>query len=175
MLTCLLGWTTLQATDASIKEAHCRGRPQIDLEDDLVAYEPIFAFVYNNNAPERINMGTSGYRVKSPIIFNSTGAAAKIMYDSATGELVIPHTGNYEVTYSANATFNTRRMVLAINGKELSKSEQPLAFSTTTATIALPLLKGDRVSLVFPGTSRPSLDAFGGVGYSASLFIKKIQ
>jgi hypothetical protein len=195
VLICLLGWASLQATDVPIdsSEAHCRGRPQIDLEDDLVAYEPMFAFIYNNNAGTK-QIGTNGYKVKSPIIFNSQGPRLKIEYDQNTGELIIPTSGDYEITYSCApyqlSPFGTEAepkindaMALAINGKTLALSQRSKLsrFDVATATIVLPLLKGDRVSLVFPNIKHSSLFRNtvypvpgAGIGNSASLFIKKL-
>jgi hypothetical protein len=179
MLTCLLGWTALQATDASSQEASCR--PEfIDqlLKDAPVPYEPIFAFVYSSSANRTVDLGTYGYRTTSPITFNAREATAKIVYDAATGELIIPLAGQYQITYSVNPFLATTKwMALAINGKEISKSRQPLVLrGITTATIALPLVKGDRVSLLLPDTARPGLNLKlnGRVGNSASLFIKKL-
>jgi hypothetical protein len=196
ILNCLLGWTALQAADASLSEANCRPKlVDLLLKDEPVPFESIFAFVYNNNAGRKNNIrdatngyrtsnlrNTNGYRTSNPVTFNSKGPFAKIIYDGATGELVIPLTGHYEITYSiASASSNFRAnisiksMAIAVNGKKIAKSEQFLSLDdVTTATIALPLAKGDRVSLVLPNASNPLLSLNGQVGNSASLFIKKL-
>jgi hypothetical protein len=178
MLTCLLGWTSLQANDASM-EASCRPELiDLILKDAPAPFEPIFAFVYSNNVDQSVNLGTYGYHTSNPIIFNSKGPTAKITYDAATGELIIPLAGQYEITYSVNPFLATTKwMALAVNGKLVPKSEQPLILrGITTATIALSLVKGDRVSLSLPDTARPGLNLIlnGRVGNSASLLIKKL-
>jgi hypothetical protein len=185
ILTCLLGWTALQAENAlDSSEAHC-GRPSLSdyIDDDLVPYEPIFAFVYNDNAATTLaRRSTAAYLVETPIIFNSPGLRAEIVYDRETGELIIPINGSYEITYSIAADrtgreFTEDEMALAINGKLLEISTQrDLNFrNVSTATIVLSLTKGDRVSLILPtAPRRPLLFRNRGVGNSASLFIKKL-
>jgi hypothetical protein len=179
ILSCLIGLTSLQAADNSIAPLEARCRPEfIDqvLKDEPVPFEPIFAFIYNANAHEHVVFRTSGYRTTSPISFNSQGALKKITYNSVSGELIIPVRGNYEITYSVNAgNSSTKLMALAVNGKEVPKSEKPLIDSAIAiATLALPLAKGDRVSLILPGTSQPGLNYNAGDGNSAFLFIKKL-
>jgi hypothetical protein len=194
-LTGLAGFTSLQATNASIdsSEAGCHRPNLIDLIDNdpsLIPVEPTFAYVYNNNAKTK-PAGNDGYLVQSPIIFNSKGPAEKITFDRTTGELIVPVAGTYEIKYavSSGATYESRKgyknfvkdifidfMALEVNGQEVRPSRVSVRIAPRTATFVLNLAQGDHVGLILPGTSESKsiLSRDGGEGNSAYLMVKKL-
>jgi hypothetical protein len=190
ILTCLLGFIGLQATEIDSPQAAC-DRPQIFAE----SVGPMFAFVYTDNALKKnasLRLESDGYRSKSQPIFTSLGASQKIDYDKTKGELIIPTSADYKIVYSAEAANEKPffdQMAIAVNGKVIEKTIIPLIFNTiTTDLFVLPLKSGDRVSLRL-GTkvrkfnvvnNKTNFNTSGfivrneGVGNSLSLFVQKL-
>jgi hypothetical protein len=174
IVTCVLGWTSLQAdvlVDSS-EAHHCRPK----LIEEIPVPVSVYGFVYNDSAKTTPGVGSlrNGYRVTSPIIFNSSRSLKSVVYDSKTGELIVPKTSAYEITYSVtpldffkkfdnflpvykSSPNAPRFMALAINGKEIQTTRIEILnnFSTDsiTATFVLELNKDDAVSLILPGAA----------------------
>jgi hypothetical protein len=166
ILTCLLGWASLHATSTPLEASQSALRIEKPVG---VPIEQPFAFVYNDNAKEKVSRNR--YYVETPIIFNSQGPSKQIAYDSKTGELIVSEPGNYEVIYSALTYFNSL-MFLEVNGEKVNSTSVGVQERINTpAVFVLKLAKGDRIGLAF---NVGLLDRSKGVGNSASLSMKKL-
>jgi hypothetical protein len=176
ILTCLLGFTCLQATEVSsidaLEGSHKDGKR---LVIDESVFESVYAFVYTNNADTKFDKtfpSSDGYTSKNPVVFSAVGPAERITYNSKTGELTVPLAGSYEIVYSVNAYVSN--VALAVNGKVVEASIIK-ANDIVANTFVLKLNAGDRVTLVLPGSPKNVL--FGrntGEGHSVSMFMQKI-
>jgi hypothetical protein len=174
----LLGWAFLQAetTPAHSSEARCKLKL---IEEFAVKVAPeTYAFVYDDTAKETPAFGTrykGAYLATTPLIFNSKGPLKKIAYDSKSGELTVPTTGNYQVTYSIFPfkVDGPRSVALAVNGKEVKASRIKISKDKLfTTKIIVKLAQGDHIQLILPGTQDAYLSLKPGI--STSLLITKI-
>jgi hypothetical protein len=175
IITCLLGWTSLQATTAltDSSEAHCKLRL---IEEVSVLVAPgTYAFVYADTKKE-VRDTRGDFLATSPLIFNSKGPIKNMTY--AAGQATVPTAGSYQVIYSivpSNAANAPDSFALAVNGKEIRASRISLlrvSQNLVRASFILKLAQGDHVSLVLPGTSRASLSLKPGI--NASLLVTKL-
>jgi hypothetical protein len=175
ILTCLLSWVPLHATDA-LNFLEASHNDQLGLRIEKLVAVPIekpFAFVYNNNAKTKEFRNRNLYLIDNPIMFNSQGPSKKFIYDSKTGELIVPEAGYYEIAYSF---FPVRHggMNLVVNGKDVRSTIARADYSSrlNTALFVLKLAKGDRVGLSVFDTTAANRNH--GVGTSISLSMTKL-
>jgi hypothetical protein len=179
ILSCLFGWTSLQAAPTVLEELpEASHHSELRIEKPVaVAIEQPFALVYNDNAKTKDFRKRDVYLIGSPqsdnpVIFNSEGSSKKMAYDSKTGGLIVSEPGYYEVIYSIFSV-NDPNMFLTVNDKRVDATSVSTPYgSFTTSLFVLKLKKGDRVGLSVSGSG--CLDRNEGAGNSASLAMIKL-
>jgi hypothetical protein len=179
MLTCLLGWTALQATDVFVdfSEAHCKLK--LVKEIPILVAQETYAFVYDDTAEEDPASDTKhkgASLVVSPFIFNSKGPTKKVAY--ARGVSTVPTAGNYQIVYSIYPFKNDapHAVALAVNGKEIKATRVEIKKSggLTNARFILKLAQGDHVSLILPDVPKTGTYLSLKPGINVSLLITKL-